>query len=176
MDFFSMDITCGKLILLYFLKKTDSVLSEEQIMRVILDQEWMDYFSFCQAAGDLKDGGLISIDNATSEDILIVRKEGEEALETFMSRIPESIREQIDDFANKNRQLLNESKYLATYEWIEKDTFMVSLQIFDQNKLIYHAKVRVSSREDAQKICEQWPKQADAVYYSTISLLTSEME
>lgn len=175
MGFFSSDMTRNKLIVLYFIDQVDGMLSEDQIVRGILNENWLDYFSICQALGDLQEGDLLGYIQKSTGTCLILTQEGEEVLRAFMPRLPESFREKIDFHAIQICQyILQETQYLSSYEWAGKDAFLVSLQILEYGEIIYNAKLCIRSRDDAQRMCDQWEERADDVYRSTVSIMTSD--
>lgn len=175
MGFFSSDMTRNKLLVLYFIYQVDGVLSEDQVIRGILKENWLDYFSLCQALGDLKEGELLGYIQKSIGRCLILTQEGEEVLQAFMPRLPESLREKIDFFATQSCQhVLQEAQYLASYEWAGKDSFMVSLQILERGEAIYDARICIRSRDDAQRVCDQWEERADDVYRATVSIMTKD--
>lgn len=174
MSYFSKDLTRGKLVVLYFLHKTGLALSEEQLMRIVIENNWLDYFSMQIALSEMHENDLIMTKHGKTNEYIVLTEKGKTSVSSFFARLPQSLRDEIDQYASENRRAMQEyAQYTAVYQLLEDGCYQVELKILEQEIVIYALSLRIASRESAQTLCNRWEATAQEVYTNTLQLLTT---
>lgn len=174
MVFFSSDLTRDKLILLYFLKATNFETSQEGLLRMMIDKEWQDYFTFSQSFSELLERGFIQENRRKSGTYYSISPTGRQAIESFSARLPQSLRNQIDIYAQSNRKrILKDLQYNATFEQLDSCEYMTHFTIYEEDRLLLSLSLNVVSKETAQTLCNRWESNAQDVYTNILSILSN---
>ncbi|MDR1773726.1 MAG: DUF4364 family protein, partial [Clostridioides sp.] len=111
-----------KLLILYTLKKIEQGLTGWQLNQVLLEKDLMNYFSIQTNLNQLIESKLVKLYTKSEIDYYALTQLGLETLESFMNRIPEDIRQLIDDYIDDNEyNWLSESYLKAESEYIRKN-------------------------------------------------------
>ncbi len=171
MAYFSTDLTKSKLVLLYFLQTSGFVLHEESLLRIMLDNGWADYFGYAQSIAELLEGNLLAKDDASGA--IGLTEAGRDALAAFEARLPQSSREAIDAFCERNRRRLRrDAQHEASYERVADDEYVATLRILEGDRAVLSLALSLVSREAAQSVCARWATAAEEVYGDILGRLS----
>jgi hypothetical protein len=172
MGFFSNDELRDKLIVLYVISETGLLLTEEQLLHILVRQGWMEYFPFAHALGGLRESGFVAMESRPIGSCLTLTSSGQEAIDVFANRIPASIRKQIDEFiAEQKPRIAMHTQHQASYRKIKPDAFLVELSIADDENTLMDLSLDVPSAEMARSFCARWPERAQRIYAQLITEL-----
>jgi predicted transcriptional regulator len=97
----NFDLAESKLIMLYIFNKIKVPLSNLEITKIILENNFMNYFSLQNYLNDMIESGLLKY--ATDEDKkkITVTEEGIHVLSLFQKRIQDNKKDTIDEYLNQ---------------------------------------------------------------------------
>ncbi len=172
MGFFSTGMTLNKLSILYFMRTLGLPLTSQQLAELDASEDLMGYFNLQQALADLIESGLLSTIPSVLGDSYIMNEEGLDAIAQFDKRIPDSRRTQLERIAHENREaLLIQRQYSATLKKEAPLEYKVELKAYENEKAIFELSFMVTSREAAQRVCDEWSEKASGVYRSIVMQL-----
>ena len=74
-------------MLLFFLKQAQWDLTREQLYRVMVEKDWMNYFDFQTALLELEEDGYVAAVQRPFGQAFSISPEGEQALELFQKQL-----------------------------------------------------------------------------------------
>ncbi len=160
-------LTQVKLIILYMLARVDFLMTAAQISEFVLGRDYADYMLLTQAQGELKENGLISqaphSHNATE---LSITTEGRDTIKYFGSRLPDFIKNDIENyFADNAFELRNELAVKGDYvQNLATGEYETRLIIKDRDVTTLDMTLSVPTEEIAEHIVDVWKEKAGGVF------------
>ena len=168
-------LTLYKLIILYMLNRVDFPLTKAQVGDFVLEKEYTNFITLQQAIGELLDAGLVKAESIRNRTHLSITEDGQNTLEFFGNRIGEGIREDIDEFLNKNEmELRNEVSILSDYYKSTSGEYNAHLCAKDKDVVILDITLSVPVEETAVDICDNWQRKNQDIYRYLIDQLFCE--
>ena len=117
MAFFSDGFTKSKLMVLYFLKELSVNLTKEQIATFSAAYELIPYFELQSAIYELEEEGFLAAVPRPYGQAYCLTPKGEETLDMFVERLPQSVRDDLTNYADACRdKLRRETQFSASSE------------------------------------------------------------
>ena len=139
--------TIYKLTILYMLSKAGFPLTNTQISNFFLSEEYTDYFRVQEVLGDLVDTNLIVAESTHSNTQYTLTAAGKETLGFFKDKINDGIEADIMKFFEENK-----------------------LEFRQENSII-DLTLSVTTKEQAEAICNNWKNQNEDVYAYLMDML-----
>ncbi len=162
------DTTLTKLILLYVMDKMEVSLEEDILTDLCShDHDWMNYMECKSAIAGLADVNFIHRRTSSNKVIYNITPEGRMCLANFYTRIPLSLRENINDCVKKNRiNYRRRQEYISDYYKNSDGTYTVSLKIMKpgSEQPMVELKMVVESRNNASYVYDNWESKAGSIY------------
>lgn len=154
----------GKLQLLYLIDKADTPARYEELVEACVD--WLPYFDFQLALGELVDQQLLGYRYGTdSSRRIVILEKGRQILSVFEKEIPLHNRKYLDrSAAELARRARTTSEYAANYQKLDQNQYVVYLRILEKGFTVLEIRTYVSSLTQAQRLCDTWPHNAKAAY------------
>ena len=172
MAFFSHGEARNKQMILYLLREIEYPITQNQIYLVFAQQGWMDYFDFQTAFMVLEEDAFVAAIPCAYGDGYCITPHGENTLGMFEKEIPQSIQDDIRDYAKNNRDALrDETQFAAYHTRMPDDSYVAVLRLMDKNAHIVNISMQVPTAEFAQMACDAWPKEAEGVYMELLNRL-----
>ncbi|MCL2188068.1 MAG: DUF4364 family protein [Defluviitaleaceae bacterium] len=171
----------SKLVILYLINRMVLPMSRGQIVDMIMENEFMDFFTLQQNLSEMTSIGLLEStqenagDNNTTR--YTVTEDGLNTLEFFERRISVATRQIINQFANENRHIIKKD-YEKTATFFPDETldeFRVKCGIYEDERALLELFITVDTREQARLIQNNWRTNA-AVYSKILDALTMAEE
>ena len=170
----SEELASNKLLILYMLDKIKMDLTNSQITQFIMETELMNYFSLQEFLSQLIESKFIEVYNESNKEFYTLTNNGMQALEYFLGRIPQDIKDRIDIYVTQNKnQILNETQVKSDFVKVSDNEFIVSLKVIENETNLIDLNLSVSSNKQAKLICDNWKNNASHVYADIIQLLIS---
>lgn len=83
----SSELAENKLLMLYVLKAINEPISNTQLTEIILENNFINYFTFQQYLSELEEAKFVEYHKANDKNLLILTKHGETVLSLFKSRL-----------------------------------------------------------------------------------------
>ena len=170
MDFVA-DAMVNKLILLFVLEKMEIPLTENSIIDICTNRNaWLLYMDCKEILWQLIEAKFIyKIENQetdSKEARYSITYEGRNCLTHFFNRIPQSIREEITEFAKLNRIVFKRSQeYVYDYFKNKDGSHTVVLRIKEPfGQPIFEVRIKTSTRNAAINAGKKWCGKAPSVY------------
>lgn len=167
----------NKILILYLLSIIARSISNDELYRLVLSIQDINYFYFQQFLLDLEDNRYI-INYKKEEDIVYeITQEGKDTLELTIDVLPGIIKQKVDETVKDElREIRNESALRAEFIPHSEREFEVKCKIIDNNNVIFEIKVLATSRDQAINIVQNWRKNAEKIYPSVIHMLNKDIE
>ena len=171
----SEELAYHKLLILYILEKINMDLTNSQITQVVLETEMMNYFSLQQFLSQLMESKFLTTYKESDREYYSLTQKGLEILEYFLSRISEDVTKKIDEYISLNKKnLLSDTEVKSSFIQQNDNEFIVNLKVIENQSNLIDLNLNVSSEKQAQKICNNWKRNASYMYAEIIDLLIKE--
>jgi len=155
----------NKLLLLYLLKQSGMALSELQLVRIMTELSFMGYFDLKECIFELEQGGHIRARITPQNTAYEISDTGANMLEVLIDDLRLSFREAVDEYLKEHRAKLEmESQFIGEYIKLSENEYRVILKILEHDRTIFEINSLVYSKQEAQRIIDNWPGSAIAVY------------
>lgn len=169
-------LASSKVLILYILNKINKPVNNDELYRLILSIEDMNYFYFQQFLLDLLENKYISIFKETnnSEEVYNITSLGKETLNFTEDLIPGIIKLKIDStIKGELQEIENEISIISEFTPEDDGTFTVACKIIENNKIVFEVSSYSASREQAKLISDNWKENASTIYPKIINILTN---
>lgn len=169
------EIAQNKLILLYVFKKIEIPLSSLQVYKIILENNFMNYFILQHSLDELAAQSMLAASGDDGRHVYALTGEGDKMVGLFLNKIPVGIKKRVDDSAKSIRkQIRNETLITADYTPESETEFVVVLGVREDSFPLIDIKMTVGTRKDAIAICRNWKQNSQSMYSEIVKNLTSE--
>ena len=162
------DTTLIKLILLYAMDKMDVPLEEDVLTDLCTsDHDWMNYMDCKDAIAALEDVSFIQKKTSQNKITYTSTPDGRMCLANFYTRIPISLREEINTSVKNDRmKYRRRQEYVSDYFRNSDQTYTVVLRILKPGGegALVELKMVVESKETALFMFKNWQNRAGSVY------------
>ena len=169
----SSELAENKLLMLYVLKSIKEPISNTQLTEIILENNFMNYFTFQQYLAELEDSKFVEYHEANDKKLLILTEKGDNVLSLFKARISPSKLSIIDDYIkDKIGSIKKELTIHADYTLGDSDdSFVVDLKAIEDQALLMELKLSVPTKNQATSICKKWKENPSEIYNNIINIL-----
>lgn len=169
------EIAQNKLVLLYVFKKIEIPLSSLQVYKIILENNFMNYFILQHSLDELAAQGMLAASRDGDRHVYTITLEGDKMIALFLNKLPAGIKKRIDDSAKTIRkQIRNETLVTADYTPESETEFVVSLGVREDSFPLIDIKMTVGTKKDAMAICRNWKENSTSMYSEIVKNLTRE--
>jgi len=168
----------NKLVILYLINRMVRPMSRGQITDVMLEGQFMDYYTLQQNLSEMVDMGFLeaSLENAGDNNTTryIATEDGNTTLTLLEKHILPGRRQAIDIYAGANQGKMKK-EYEKTASYFpddENDTFRVKCGIYEYDRALLEVFVTVDTRAQAKMIQSNWRSNPD-LYLQILSVLTT---
>lgn len=168
-------IAQDKLKLLYIFKYINMPLTNFEITNFILDNNILDYFSLQQLLSDLCDSKFIVMNSKNGNEYYSISEAGIDALDMFGDKLPKYFINEVEqNFSNFKKEIKKHRELLGHYYKRQDDEYIVSLQVIENESVIFSLSINVPDEELAKNICKKWDSNPEAIFSKIINTLTSD--
>ncbi|MFW2489034.1 DUF4364 family protein [Clostridium chromiireducens] len=170
----SSELAENKLLMLYVLKSIKNPISNNQLTEIILENNFINYFTFQQYLSELEESNFVEYHEINDKKLLILTKKGDNVLSLFKDRIsPSKISITNEYIKEKIESIKRELTIHADYTLGSNDSFIVDLKAIENESLLMELKLSVPSKNQATLICNRWKENPSDIYTNIINLLIS---
>ena len=171
----SSELAENKLLMLYVLKSIKNPISNTQLTEIILENNFINYFTFQQYLSELEDSEFVEYSEANDKKLLVLTKKGDNVLSLFKDRLSQSKISIIDEYIKDKLELIKkELDIQGDYTIGNNDSFIVNLKAVENQALLLELKLSVPSKKQAVDICAKWKENPSEIYHNIINLLINE--
>lgn len=165
------DLAEDKLLLLYLLKKIKLPISNNQITKIILENNFINYFTLQQYITELENATFITIIEQENKHRLVISSKGLKVLSLFKNRIPKNKIQAIDSYLSKQLENIKKEITIFADYTIEGNNYIVNLKAIENNSILIDLKLNVASNEQAKSLCSKWKENSSQIYHDLIKVL-----
>ncbi len=161
-----------KIAILELLSKSGFPLSNGQISDFFLEGELTDYFTAQQSISDVEQLGYISSVTDHNSTTYSITDEGKKTLELFKDKLTPAIVHDIKKYMSANAMIMKEeNSYRANYFKADRGGYVVQCKLLNDDTPTLDLSMHVSSREQAETICNNWRVKCEDVYMEILDIL-----
>ena len=150
-------IAQNKLLLLYLFNSINIQLSELQILRIVTEKGWLNYFDMKESIFELLESRLIEQHETTAGNFYSISELGKTTLSYLEKELRSSRRKDIDDYCIANRDDLKlETDLFADYVKIDEDEYKVMLKVLENQIPVFEINLVTYSKSSAQTFINKW--------------------
>ncbi len=165
-------IAQNKLLVLYLLNSIDIQLSEMQILRIVTDNGWMNYFDFKECMFELIESNLVSQEETSNGSLFEITELGSTTLFQLKNEIFNSQRKAVDEYCVANRDALRlETELFADYVKIDEGEYKVMLKVLENQVSVFELNLVTYSKHSAEDFIKKWKDVAPKIYKNTYDFL-----
>lgn len=163
----------SKLIILYILDKLDLPLEKFQLSNIVLENNFLNYFTLQQCLLEIESSDLVIIEGEDTP-LWRISSQGRKAVNFLSDFLTIRIKKTIDRYVQTNKLTIKkESEVKSSYRKLNEDEYIVTMKALENGMELISLELNVVSASQAQQISENWKKNAEQVYGMIIgSLLT----
>ena len=166
-------IAQNKLLILYLLKSINIQLSELQILRIVSENSWLNYFDLKECMFELIEGRLVEQRETPHGTFYAITELGQTTVFYLEKELPDSQRKAIDAYCDANRDALRlETELSADYIKIDEGEYRVMLKILENQQPVFELSLITWSKNSAEAFIRKWKDVAPAIYKSTYDTLS----
>jgi hypothetical protein len=165
-------IAQNKLLILYLLKTINIQLSEIQILRIVTDNGWLNYFDLKESLFELVESNLVQQRETPNGTFFSISQLGCDTLYFFEKELLISQRKAIDEFCDANRgELRLETELSADYIKIDDGEYKVMLKVLENQIPVFELNLITFSKTSAEAFISKWKHVAPIIYKNTYDTL-----
>lgn len=159
-----LDSKVQKLIILFVFDRMAIPLSENTLLDICsAENNWVPYMECKQYLSELIDTNLLY--RVPKSDCINITQDGVSCLAMFFSRIPSSLRDDINLFVRDNRMRFKKRQsYFCDYSKNADGTYTVIMRINNDISTLMEVRLVVGNRQHAKYIYKNWVDKAANVY------------
>ena len=160
-------------MILYMLYNVSYPLSNSRIVDFFLEKEYTDYFNAQKALNALTEDGHIKKEEHFRSTLYEITKEGTEAFMSLENTLDSAIAGELDSYLkDQGFDLRSASAVTADYRMNVSGSFTVTLKITERNDVLLDTDFSVSTKEEAEKICDRFKKDPGRYYMEFLKLFS----
>lgn len=161
-----------KIAVLNLLSKVDFPLSNEQISGFFLDREYTDFFTAQQTISALEASGLLQSEVLHNHTQYRLTETGKKTLLLMRDKITEAIEEDTRSYLSQHQiEMKKENSLSAGYDKATGGGYLVHCRMTENKNTVMDLHFHVSTREQADTICNNWKARHEDVYMGLMDVL-----
>lgn len=169
------ELAQSKLLLLYLIKFSASAFTNSEITEFVLEKNYMNYFLVQQYLSELVESKFIETTTEDSKEVYFILEKGEIALSYFEERIPNKIKQELnDEFNEVKKKAIVETQVVSEFFEKENSQFVVNLKLVENDETLFSLYLDVATKKQVDLICDRWKENTESIYQNIINLLTAE--
>ncbi len=160
----TLDSKVQKLIILFVFDRMAIPLSEATLLEICSSENnWLSYMDCKQYLSELVDTNLLY--RVPKSDCISITQDGVGCLALFFTRIPSSVRDDVNTYARENRMRFKKKQsYFCDYSKNADGTYTVIMKINNDISTLMEVKLVVGNRQHAKYIYKNWVDKAAGVF------------
>ncbi len=161
-----------KLKVLFIINTLNLPITNMDLTKFILENNYMDYFTLQEVVLELQKDGFVFAGQTEGKESYTITETGQEAIEMFSDRIPKGFKIEIAEMLKTLQKEVKRNKDLFAHYYQRKDKdFTVILQAIEESVTIFNFSLNVPTEKLAKDIVAKWKKNPDKIYSEIINIL-----
>ena len=160
-----LDDVQTRLVLLYALRSFQISMSTENLMKLVVWNGILDYFTMMDYLLDMKNIGMVKTIVIEDETRYDITPKGMQSVELFSKKIPLSIRDRIDDTVELLQRDMNRPREIsADIVPLDRRRFLAKCGIYEKNVPLLEINLLAGTRTQAEESARRFEKEAGSLY------------
>ena len=161
----------NKVLILYVLSNVTKPITSDALYSIITSAIDLNYFYFRQFLLDLLEVKYIACYKKETNDVYVITDAGRNTLNLTLDILPGIIKLKIDTNFKTNLEFFdNKESVIAEYTPKSENEYEIECKIVENGEI----KTYAYSREQAQKIVDNWKNNASTLYPKLLNMLTDQ--
>ncbi|MDR2167548.1 MAG: DUF4364 family protein [Clostridiales bacterium] len=167
-----------RIMLLFLIDKIDIPISNAQITKFALEENYMNFHDVQQYLKHMVQSGYLDASQLDSTTRYTITDEGLNALETFSHYVPPYVKTRISQYVEENRNIVKQDLEIAANHFYQHDNeeFLVKCAVYEEDNVLMELNMSVVTKEQAVIICNNWKSNVGQIYAQIVDILLSEPE
>lgn len=167
----------NKILILYLLSIVARPINNDELYRLVLSIQDINYFYFQQFLLDLEANKYIVNYPKENEMVYEITENGKSTLDLTLDMLPGIIKVKVDETVKGElREIRNESAVRAEFIPLSETEFIVKCKIIENNVMIFEIQSFATSRDQAINIVKNWEQNAATIYPQVLQMLNKKAE
>lgn len=167
----------NKVLILYVLNNINKPITSDGLYNLITSSIELNYFYFQQFLLDLIDLKYIVRYKKETQDVYEITDAGKNTLNLTLDILPGIKKLKIDTNFKSNMDIIeNQESIIAEYTPKSENEYEIDCKIIENGEIIFEIKTLAYSREQAQKIVDNWKQNASKIYPNIIDIITNSKQ
>ena len=167
----------NKVLILYVLNNINKPITSDALYNVITSSIDLNYFYFQQFLLDLIEVKYIVRYKKGTQDVYEITEKGKNTLDLTLDILPGIIKLKIDtNFKNNIELIENQESVIAEYTPKSENEYEIECKIIENSEVVFEIKTFAYSREQAQKIVDNWKKNASTIYPKLLDIIANSKQ
>ena len=169
----SSELAENKLLMLYVLKTINEPISNIQLTEIILENNFINYFTFQQYLSELEESKFVEYQEVNDKKLLALTEKGDNVLSLFQARISPSQMSIVDKYIKEKIGIIKKELTIHADYTLGSgdDNFIVDLKAIEDKALLMELKLSVPTKKQASLICSKWKENPSEIYTNVIKIL-----
>lgn len=166
-----------KIAILYIIHKYDNAVPEDAMIHILVEAYAVNYFDLKQALYELNQSGFVHSYHYKAEQYHMLTKEGEEAIDIFVKKLPLPRREELTQLVQEQlKEEKRSEEFQADYVPLDDISYLVKCSYRENRLPQLEIAFRVSGREEAIKIKKQLKEKRNELYAGFYQCLSQVLD
>jgi hypothetical protein len=177
MPIFARGVTKSKLSILFYLRAAKVDITREELYRVMLENDVMNFFDYQSCMHELEEDAFIAAVPKAFGQAYRVTVRGSDVLEEFVESLPVSLRDRMERYAREHREeTLLKTQIVSDMEELPSGGYIVRLRALEGSTAVMELSLRVATRDMAQRMRANWEKASEPLYAHLLAALLKQEE
>lgn len=164
----------NKVLILYVLSNVNKPITSDALYSIVTSAIDLNYFYFQQFLLDLLEVKYIVKYQKEAQDVYEITESGKNTLDLTLDILPGIIKLKVDtNFKTNIETVENQESIIAEYTPKSENEYEIECKIVENGEIVFEIKIYAYSREQAQKIVDNWKKNAIKLYPEMLHILTN---
>ena len=167
----------NKVLILYLLSTMEKPINNDELYRIVLSIQDMNYFYFQQFLVDLESNNYIISYQKENDVLYEITQNGKNTLDLTLDMLPGIVKLKVDETVKGElREIRNESAIRAEFIPLSEKEFIVKCKVIENSVTVFEIQTFVASREQAIQIVQNWEENAAKIYPNVLQMLNESNE
>jgi len=170
------DIAEKKILILYFFKVMDMPVGSMQLVRIMLENRFINYFYMQQYLSELIDEKLVSAEKKDGISYYSITDKGSKILDMFEYILPAGPKKIINEGTAEIRKKIHMETMITADYVPDGDGYTVSCKIRENDFSLLEVKIAAGTKDDARNICKNWTSFPQEIYLEILDSMVKNRE
>ena len=161
-----------KLLMLYIIERFRTPITKEQLYTAMVTVDKTGFFEMSELLSELEQEQYVLSVPVRQQQLLYITEKGSRLLAAFEREIARSVRDEVTGYADEHREEAKRSNCVVFDAVPQPDgSYRLELSILEKDRVLFEIDLDAPDPASANRVRENWLKDADGVYIDTLKRL-----